>query len=299
MLAEHGRVDPVGQVAQLGQPLAQLLGGLGDERLGGACRGPAPRRASASATRARAAAGRRRAGRARSRRRAASPASTIRTRDARSSSVRACSISCRRSASSAARRSVMSNIAPSTHSRPPGPGTIWPRSSTQRSSPSARTIRYSMAKARSCSAACSTARIEPVAVVGMDDAEHRAPRAGDEVGRQVARDALDLVADELDHVAGVPRRAIDGAGHVEHQRAHQPVIGALARRAQPGAGAREQLAARERPVQVVVGAGGERGVRSGALGRDGQHPRPVEARIGVQRAAEVGRCRGRRGRGRR
>ena len=37
----------------------------------------------------------------------------------------------------------MSNSAPSHHSRPPEPGTSWPRSSTQRTSPSARTIRYS------------------------------------------------------------------------------------------------------------------------------------------------------------
>ena len=123
----------------------------------------------------------------------------------------------------------------------------------------------------------------------MDDAQQRAPRAGDEVRRQVARDALDLVADELDHVPGVPRRAIDGPRDVEHQRAHEPVVGALARRAQAGAGAREQLAARERPVQVVVGAGGERRVGPAPLRGDGQHPRSVEARVGVQRAAEVGR----------
>ena len=78
-------------------------------------------------------------------------------------------------------------------------------------------------------------------------------------------------------------------GNVEHQRAHEPVVGALARRAQARAGAREQLAARERPVQVVVGAGGERRVGPAPLRGDGQHPRSVEARVGVQRAAEVGR----------
>ena len=54
-------------------------------------------------------------------RRAASAASTMRAREARSSSVRAASTSRRRSASSASRRSVMSKIAPSIHSRPPGP----------------------------------------------------------------------------------------------------------------------------------------------------------------------------------
>ena len=123
----------------------------------------------------------------------------------------------------------------------------------------------------------------------MDDAQQRAPRAGDEVRRQVARDALDLVADELDDVPGVPRRAIDGSRDVEHQRPHEPVVGALARRAQAGAGAREQLAARERPVQVVVGAGGEGRVGPAPLRGDGQHPRSVEARVGVQRAAEIGR----------
>ncbi len=83
----------------------------------------------------------------------------MRIREARSSSVRARSISWRRSASSAARRSVMSNSAPSIHSRPPGPGTSWPRSRTQRTAPSARTIRYSATKARSGSApAEATAR---------------------------------------------------------------------------------------------------------------------------------------------
>ena len=67
----------------------------------------------------------------------------MRAREARSSSVRAASISRRRSASSAARRSVMSNSAPFIHICPPAPLTSWPRSSTQRISPSARTIRYS------------------------------------------------------------------------------------------------------------------------------------------------------------
>ena len=160
MLAEHGRVDPVGQVAQLGQPRAQLLGASATSGSASVPRARASARFRVNDTRtSRCWAP---SWRSRSmRRRAASAASTIRTRDARSSSVRACSISCRRSASSAARRSVMSNIAPSTHSRPPAPGTTWPRSSTQRSSPSARTIRYSMAKARSRSAACSTARTSP------------------------------------------------------------------------------------------------------------------------------------------
>jgi hypothetical protein len=131
--------------------------------------------------------------------------------------------------------------------------------------------------------------LEHRAVVGMDDAQQRAPRAGHEVRRQVARDALDLVADELHHVPGVPRRAVDRTGDVEHQRPHEPIVGALARRAQAGPGAGEQLAARERPVQVVVGAGGERRVGPAALRGDGQHPRAVEARVGVQGAAEVGR----------
>ena len=45
VLAEHRRMDPVGEVAQLGQPLAQLLGGLGEDLLGGRALAPAPRRA--------------------------------------------------------------------------------------------------------------------------------------------------------------------------------------------------------------------------------------------------------------
>ena len=53
----------------------------------------------------------------------------------------------------------MSTIAPSIHSRPPGPGTGWPRSSTQRTSPSARTIRYSNSNASPRALACSTPRM--------------------------------------------------------------------------------------------------------------------------------------------
>jgi hypothetical protein len=59
-------------------------------------------------------------------------------------------------------------------------------------------------------------------------------------------------------VVRVPRRAVDRAGDVDHQRAQQRVVGALLRGADAGARAGEQLGARERPRQVVVGAGLER-----------------------------------------
>ena len=65
-----------------------------------------------------------------------------------------------------------------------------------------------------------------VAVLGADDAHDRAPRVGaEEVARRVARDPLDLVADELERVVGVPRRAVDRAGHVGHERAQQRLAG--------------------------------------------------------------------------
>ena len=47
----------------------------------------------------------------------------------------------------------------------------------------------------------------------------------------------------------------------------QRVVGALARRPQPGSRPRHELAARERAVQVVVGPGRQRGVGHPALGR--------------------------------
>jgi hypothetical protein len=88
-------------------------------------------------------------------------------------------------------------------------------------------------------------------------------------------------------VAVVPGRAVDGAGDVDHQRAHEPVVGALLRGAQARARPRQQLAARERAVQVVVGAGGQRGVGHPALRGDGQQPRLVEARLPAQRLAHA------------
>ena len=197
------------------------------------------------------------------RRRAASAASTIRMREARSSSVRARSISRSRSASSAARRSVTSNSAPSIQRRPPGPSTSCPRSSTQRVPPSARMMRYSTANVGCSSVTSATARMHPLAVARVDDARQRPLRAGDEVRRRIARDPLDLVADQLQPVSGVPGGAVDRAGDVDHQRAHQRVVRALLRRPEAGAGAREQLAAGERAVQVVVGARVQR--RVGAL----------------------------------
>ena len=109
-----------------------------------------------------------------------------------------------------------------------------PRRRRARSGTRARTARRS--------SACRRPPRAPLAVVGVDDAHERALRAGDEVLRRVARDALDLVADQLERVVGVPGRAVDRAGHVDHQRPQQRVVGALLRRAQAGARAGEQLA---------------------------------------------------------
>src|SRR6202008_3813283 len=51
-----------------------------------------------------------------------------------------------------------------------------------------------------------------LAGLAADDAHDRPPRVGaEEVARRIARDPLDLVADELEGVVGVPRRAVDGA----------------------------------------------------------------------------------------
>ena len=110
-------------------------------------------------------------------------------------------------------------------------------------------------------------------------------------GRRVAGDALDLVADRLQHEVVVPGRAVDRARHVLHQRAQQAVVGALLGGAQAGARAGDQLRARERAVQVVVGAGVEHRVGHPALrgDRDRQQPGVAQARVVAQQAADRGR----------
>ena len=55
--------------------------------------------------------------------------------------------------------------------------------------------------------------LDPGVVVGVDHAHQRPARAGDKAGGRVAGDALDLIGDQLEPVAGVPRRAVDRAGH--------------------------------------------------------------------------------------
>ena len=79
-------------------------------------------------------------------RRARSAASRMRAREAWTSASCASVTSCSRRASSAARRAVMSKIAPSSHQRPSPASCACPRSSTQRTEPSGRTSRYSRAK---------------------------------------------------------------------------------------------------------------------------------------------------------
>ena len=88
----------------------------------------------------------------------------------------------------------------------------------------------------------------------------------------------------------MPRRAVDGPRHVDHQRPHQGVVGALLRRAEAGAGSGQQLRARERAVQIVVGAGVESRVRRPLVGGDRERQQPclLEPLVGPQGAADAG-----------
>jgi len=125
----------------------------------------------------------------------------------------------------------------------------------------------------------------------VDDTHDRAPCTGDEVGRRIAGDPLDLVADELEPVPGVPGRAIDRAGHVEQQRAEQRGVRALLHRPQARAGPGEELRAGERPMQVVVGADVEGGVGHPSPRRSDDREQPGVAQPGIvtQRATHGGR----------
>ena len=134
-------------------------------------------------------------------------------------------------------------------------------------------------------------------VVRVDDAQQRPPRARDEVVRGIAGDPLDLVGDQLEPVPRVPGRAVDRAGDGRHQRAQQRVVGALVDGAQAGARACEQLHARERPVQVVVGA--DVGDPAARRRRDREQPGAPQARVLAQGEADRGRRRGRPARDRR
>ena len=127
-----------------------------------------------------------------------------------------------------------------------------------------------------------------VDVVGMDDAEDRALGGRQEARRRVARDPLDLVADHLQHEVRVPAGAVDRAGDVLHQGPQQPVVTALLRGAQPRPRSRDQLRARERPVQVVVGARVEHRVRHPPLRghRDREQPRIAQPRVLAQDPAD-------------
>jgi len=92
-------------------------------------------------------------------------------------------------------------------------------------------------------------------------------------------------------VAGVPGGAVDRAGDVDQQGAHEHVVRPLLGGAHPGPRAGEQLAAGEGPVQIVVGASVERGVSAATPGGDGdrQQPRVAELDALPQRAADA-RC---------
>ena len=219
-------------------------------------------------------------------RRAASAASRMRWREARSSAVRASSTLCASSAASAARRSVMSNIAPSSHSRPPGPGTGCPRSSTQRTSPSARTIRYSSTNGSSRLGRVRDGLEHDLDVVGVDDREDRALAGGEEARRRVAGDPLDLVADHLEQeVRRATRSGRSRPGRSPSASAAARSLARCSARAQPGARPSDQLGAGERAVQVVVGARVEHRVGHPALGGDGdrQQPGVAEPRVVAQR----------------
>ena len=89
----------------------------------------------------------------------------------------------------------------------------------------------------------------------------------------------------------MPGGAVDRAGDVDQQRPDEHVVGALLGGAHARPRPREQLPARERAVQVVVGARVERRVRPAALGRDGdrEQPRVAELDALAQRAADAGR----------
>ena len=175
----------------------------------------------------------------------------------------------------------MSNIAPSIHSRPPA--TADELAAVEHPAHRAVVAHDPVLELERLVAVARGQRDRlqhHVDVVRMDEAEDRAPLGGEEVGRRVARDPLDLVGDHLQRVVRVPGGAVDRARDVLHQRPQQPVVGALLRRAQPGAGARDQLGAGERAVEIVVGAGVEHRVGHPALGgdRDRQHPRVPEPR---------------------
>ena len=102
--------------------------------------------------------------------------------------ARACSISCARSASSAARRSVTSKIAPSIHNRPPpGASTSWPRSRTQRAVPSARDDPVLQGERPAGGDGLHDRPRHVLVVVGVLDARERAHRAADEVAGGIAR----------------------------------------------------------------------------------------------------------------
>ena len=210
----------------------------------------------------------------------------MRARDARSSAVRAASISRRRSASSASRRSVMSKITPSIHSRPPKPDNEL--AAVEHPAHHAvgahdpvflreRALRIG-AVATSLSTFCWSS--------GWMMLMKRPAVARDEVVRRVARDPLDLVGDQLEPVAGVPRRAVDRAGDRRHQRPQQRVVGALVHGAQARARPGEQLHARERPVQVVVGA--DVGDPAAGRGRDREQPGAAQPGVLAQRDADAG-----------
>ena len=124
------------------------------------------------------------------------------------------------------------------------------------------------------------------AVVGMDDTGEAPHPARDEIRRRVTGDLLDLAAEPLHRPIRVTRTAIDDARNVGHQRAQQHLAGTQPRRPQAAADTRGQHLGLERDPHHVIGAGVQRRTQLGGglerRGQDDVHGR--QPRIAAKRA---------------